>query len=186
MKIRFVLSALLIFGMSFGALAQDEGNVARSMFTTAVEDREPVDSVDKVPADQSTVYYYTDLRNLTDETVTHRWSYRGEVMAEVSFDVGGPRWRVWSSKNLRPTWTGQWTVAVVDGAGNELATNALIVGEEGSEAPASDGTMEEQGGDEPPTENGDAEQPAADEPKSENSGEPAADESASENGGAAE
>jgi len=154
MKTRFVISALLMLGVSFGAVAQDDGSVARSMFTTAVENREPVDSVDTVPADTSTVYYYTDLRNMTDKTVTHRWTYKGQVMAEVPFNVGGPRWRVWSSKNLQPIWTGQWTVTVVDGAGNELVTDTLTVGG-GVEAPAA----EEKAAEPAPAEGESAEQP---------------------------
>jgi hypothetical protein len=35
-------------------------------------------------------------------------------MAEVEFAVNGPRWRVWSSKNLWPTWLGKWTVEVLN------------------------------------------------------------------------
>ena len=42
----------------------------------------------------------------------------GQVMAEVKFRVGGgPRWRVHSSKNLLPEWTGKWTVVVLDESG---------------------------------------------------------------------
>ena len=35
-------------------------------------------------------------------------------MAEVDFNVNGPRWRVWSAKNLWPTWLGEWTVEVLN------------------------------------------------------------------------
>lgn len=143
MKQSVAVAAVLACALASGAVAQD-GSVARSMFTTAVEEREPVDSIDKAPAGTSTVYYYTDLRDFADQTITHRWSYRGEVMAEVPFNVGGPRWRVWSSKNLQPTWTGQWTVTVLDGEGNELTTNALIVGEDAEAAPAVETTAHSQ------------------------------------------
>jgi hypothetical protein len=34
-------------------------------------------------------------------------------MADVVFDIKGPRWRVWSSKNLWHTWTGKWIVEVL-------------------------------------------------------------------------
>ena len=34
-------------------------------------------------------------------------------MADIVFDVEGPRWRVWSSKNLWHTWLGKWTVQVL-------------------------------------------------------------------------
>ena len=61
--------------------------------------------------------------------MTHRWIYFGDVMAEVSFYVGGDRWRVWSSKNLLPEWRGDWNVVVLDDAGNVLHEDTLIYGE---------------------------------------------------------
>ncbi|WP_170165000.1 DUF2914 domain-containing protein [Inmirania thermothiophila] len=103
------------------AAAQAGGAVARAVFTTGITGREPVDRVVELPNDQRRVYYFTELVGLAGQTVTHRWEYGGRVMAEVAFRVGGPRWRVWSSKNLLPQWTGEWRVAVVDEAGRVLA-----------------------------------------------------------------
>ena len=45
---------------------------------------------------------------------THRWTYNGEVKASVEFNVRGPRWRVYSSKNMTPEWTADWTVDVLE------------------------------------------------------------------------
>lgn len=147
MKTRLVFSALLMLAASSGAVAQESGSVARSMFTTEIDNREPANTVDTIPGGTEKVYFYTDLRNFTDQTVTHRWTYKGEVMAEVPFNVRGPRWRVWSSKALQPIWTGDWNVTVVDGNGNELVSkNLTFGGETAAAAPA------------------DAEAPAAEEP----------------------
>jgi hypothetical protein len=96
------------------------GSVARAQFTTAVVEREPTDALDVVGTDLSKVYFFTELMDLEGRTVTHRWSHEGALAAEVSFAVGGPRWRVHSSKNLMPDWTGSWTVYVVDDAGRVL------------------------------------------------------------------
>jgi len=94
------------------------GSVARTAFTTAIEDREPVDNLVRVPNTIDRIYFFSDLRGLDGEIVTHRWEYNGQVMAEVKFRVGsGARWRVYSSKNLLPEWTGKWTVVVLDEAG---------------------------------------------------------------------
>ena len=90
-------------------------NIARSTFALAVVDREPVDEVGVVSADS--VYYFTELSGLEGAMIRHRWLYQGEVMADVEFHVGGPRWRVWSKKSLLPRWAGQWTVSVVDESG---------------------------------------------------------------------
>ncbi len=94
--------------------------VTRSQFTSAVRDREPVDRVDVLTNDRRRVYFFTELHGLAGQTVTHRWSWQGRVMAEIRFPVGGPRWRVWSSKNLLPAWTGTWEVSVLDGQGRVL------------------------------------------------------------------
>ncbi|MFA7620175.1 MAG: DUF2914 domain-containing protein, partial [Thiohalomonadaceae bacterium] len=77
------------------------------------------------PAGTGRIYFFTELRDMEGQTVSHRWEQDGEVMAEVPFNVGGPRWRVWSSKNIDSGATGEWSVAVVDGAGNELARKGI-------------------------------------------------------------
>jgi hypothetical protein len=102
-----------------GVEASDKpaGWVARAVFTSAIEQREPVDQLAVVPNSMREVYFFTDLRQLQGKQVTHRWEYDGEVMAEVKFKVGGPRWRVFSRKSLDPDKTGKWTVVVVDETG---------------------------------------------------------------------
>ena len=107
----------------------EAGEVARAVFSTGVENHEPVDSITSVPATVGNVYFFTELRGMQNQTVTHRWEYQGRVMAEVSFHVDGPRWRVWSSKRLLPGWSGRWTVSVVDGAGEVVATKGMDYGE---------------------------------------------------------
>lgn len=120
-------------------LAYAEGEVARSIITTSVIDREPVDDLETVPSSNDTVLFYTDLRNMQGQTIVHRWMRGDEQIADVSFDVRGPRWRIWSSKKMLPEWTGGWTVQVVNGAGEVIAEKRFTYGmaeEAGMEAPA--------------------------------------------------
>jgi len=93
------------------------------VFTTAIVDREPQDDLDSLPNDHEMVYFFTELKDLAGQQVTHRWEYNGQVMAEVSFDVGADRWRTQSSKNLQSIWLGDWTVTVVDAEENVLSTH---------------------------------------------------------------
>ncbi len=86
------IAAILIAGP---ALA--DGSVARAQFTENVVDREPTNHIRTMANDDSQVYFYTDLRDMAGQRVTHRWEYNGTVFAEIPFDVGGPRWRVWST-----------------------------------------------------------------------------------------
>lgn len=106
------------------AAAEVDGSVARAAFTTGIADHEPVDHVTRVTNDVREVDFFTDLRDLEGHTVVHRWLYHGKVMAEVPFEVKGPRWRVHSSKRLDPSWTGDWTVSVV-ADGKELSSESF-------------------------------------------------------------
>jgi hypothetical protein len=108
------------------------GEVVRSTFTTGVVNREPQDSVTQLTNDNVQVMFFTELRDMSGETITHRWEHAGAVVAEVPFDVGGPRWRVYSAKSLDPNWIGEWKVTVVDSAGHVLDQDAFTL----VEAPA--------------------------------------------------
>ncbi|MFO7602504.1 MAG: DUF2914 domain-containing protein [Gammaproteobacteria bacterium] len=117
------------------------GSVVRSAFTTAVENHEPVDNLQTLSTDENRVLYYTELRDMEGQTAVHRWEYNGEVMAEVSFNVRGPRWRVWSSKTFVPGWTGDWKVSVLNGAGEVIAEDMLsytAAADPAIQAPAAD------------------------------------------------
>ncbi len=119
MKKRYTLLALLMLLSPLQNLIA--GEVVRAQFTSAIEAREPVDEITVLGNNVNKVYFFSELRDLQGETITHRWIYAGKVMAEISFNVGGPRWRVNSSKTLLPGWTGKWSVVVVDGAGAALS-----------------------------------------------------------------
>lgn len=102
-------------------------NVARVVFTTGIEDREPVDELAELRADAGQVYFFTELRGLEGRTVSHRWEYEGRVVADVPFEVGGPRWRVYSVKTMAPELVGTWTVMVVDESGWPVDAGVLEV-----------------------------------------------------------
>jgi len=103
------------------SVTSQAGRVARAIFTTAIIDREPVDTLEILSTDINRVFFFTDLRGLDGQIVTHRWEFDGQIMAEITFRVGsGARWRVYSSKNLLPEWTGTWTVAVNNASGETL------------------------------------------------------------------
>ena len=110
--------------------------VARATFTSAIDNREPVDEITNLADDANKIYYFTEISGLKGQTITHRWEQNGEVQANVTFDVGGNRWRIWSSKNLQPELTGEWQVMVVDEANNVLSQNSFNYGEATTQAPA--------------------------------------------------
>jgi Protein of unknown function (DUF2914) len=95
-------------------------HVARAFFTSNVQNREPADTITSLSNDKNKIYFFSELTGLGGQTVTHRWEYQGKTMGEIKFNVGGPRWRVWSSKTLLPQWTGEWRVSIIDGSGNKV------------------------------------------------------------------
>ena len=96
-----------LYAAGTDAAGKPRGWVERAIFTSAVEKREPVDQLAVVPNTKREVYFFSDLRHLQGRQVTHRWEYKGQVMAEVTFKIGGPRWRVFSRKSLDPDQTGK-------------------------------------------------------------------------------
>jgi len=119
------LAALMITIPAFAEETDFMGSIARSAFTTQVVDREPMDEIVSATNDVHTIYYFSEVQGMSGQQVRHRWLYEGEVKAEVSFDVGGPRWRVWSSKSMLAGWTGEWTVQVIDENGQVLAEDNM-------------------------------------------------------------
>lgn len=103
-----------------GAPTAANDHVARAVFTDGVHDREPADTITTLGNDKNQIYFFTDLRDLAGQTVIHRWEFQGKTVDEVKFNVGGPRWRVWSSKTLRPQSTGDWRVEIIGGDGKTL------------------------------------------------------------------
>ncbi len=101
------------------------GSVTRSIFTTQVTEHEPIDKIETLTVNHNSVFYFTELRDMSGQTAIHRWEYNGNVMAETKFNITGPRWRVWSSKNLLPSWTGEWKVSVLNGVGDIISEDVF-------------------------------------------------------------
>jgi hypothetical protein len=93
------------------------GSLASAVFTTAVVDGNATDYRSEINSSVSKVFFVTVLDSLAGQTVTHRWKYKGKVMATAKFDVKRDREKVWSSNAMKPEWTGEWRVEVVNGSG---------------------------------------------------------------------
>ncbi len=105
------------------------GTVARSVFTTLVDNREPVDKVQQVPQEKNDIIYFTELRDMSGQTAKHRWEFKGKIISEVKFNVRGPRWRVWSKKSFVPGWSGDWKVSVINGVGEVISEEVIAYAE---------------------------------------------------------
>ena len=124
------------------------GSVVRSAFTRDIGEREPMENLQKLTNDNGQVKFFTELRDMSGQTAIHRWEFEGKVVAEIEFNVKGPRWRVWSSKSFSPQWTGDWKVSVVNGAGEiisekNLSYEVALATQEGTMTAPSVATTEE-------------------------------------------
>ena len=99
------------------------GEISRALFTTGIDNREPVGIVDNIDSTAiNSISFFTEITNMSGQTVTHQWTHLDKIMFEKTFEVKAERWRVWTSKTLIPNWTGTWTVNVLD-AERELLTS---------------------------------------------------------------
>ena len=104
----FFIAALAISSSGFA------GQVSRALFTIGVDNHEPVIMVDSIDSSSYTSISFFTLNDLSGQNITHQWTYNDKVMFEKTFAVKAARWRVWTSKTLAPSWTGTWTVNVLD------------------------------------------------------------------------
>lgn len=100
-------------------------SVTQAQFTTAINNREPADDITTLDNSHTQVFFFSVLKNAAGQTITHRWEYNGQTMAEVKFEPKADHWRMWSSKTLLPSQTGAWTVEVLDTHGNVLAKKSF-------------------------------------------------------------
>ena len=120
-----IKSLLICAALTFSANGI-AGEVSRAIFTIGVDNREPIIQVDTIDsASYTSISFFTELTDLSGHNVTHQWTFDDKVMFEKTFEVKGPRWRVWTSKTLIPSWTGSWTVNVLDDDRTVLASQSF-------------------------------------------------------------
>jgi len=131
---RVVLGLLIVVLGGAGALAQDDAAPALEVVEMGFgngydrEARALIGEQAEFPAETGTVYCRTRIVGAAEPTsVTHVWYRDGKTVAHVELTVGSPDWRTVSSKQLLPSWTGDWEVRVLDEAGNLLRAEAFVV-----------------------------------------------------------
>jgi len=73
-------------------------NITRSILTSGIRDLEPIDSIVLLNKGKNgKLYYFTELNNLHDQKITHKWIQGEKILAEKTLYVNGNYWRAWSS-----------------------------------------------------------------------------------------
>jgi hypothetical protein len=118
------LVCMVVFWVGFSyAGAAMALEVSDAVITTAIVEREPVDSVDVFPVQNGKLYCFTRITGADEPTyVYHLWYREGQLMSRVELAVNTSSWRTWSAKNLLEDWPGKWRVEIQDVAGKVLQT----------------------------------------------------------------
>lgn len=129
MSLKKMTPVLLLAGLFPVALAaQQESSVqVEVVIATSVEDREPVGGGTTFPADVGTLTAWTRVTGAANTTIEHVWRF-GDNERVISVNIGGSPWRTWTTKNIPPEWTGEWTLEVRTSGGQVLSTATFTVG----------------------------------------------------------
>lgn len=108
-----------------GTATNDPGSVENATFTSGIDNGAPVDFRQEFDANTRVIYFYTEVVGLPGQTVTHRWKREGKVVREVAFPVKSARQAIWSKSQMKPEWTGDWTVEVVNERGEVIGEQSF-------------------------------------------------------------
>lgn len=104
-----------------------EGEITRALFTSAVQNREPIDQLNVLSELISEAFFFTEFRGFQGHTLTHQWSHNNKVSHSIPFVIKGKRWRVFSSKTFTAgaKQEGTWVVKVLDEEGTVLSETSI-------------------------------------------------------------
>lgn len=114
------LAVLPAIGYTNGATAF---TVGRLVVAGGIENHEPVNVSEKLPASAGTAYCFLEAKSVAQDTDAVFIWYRGDdTVARVSVPLGqGNRWRTYSSINTGGI-PGDWRVELQDNEGNVMGT----------------------------------------------------------------
>lgn len=123
----FIITVITTSHSILAEPTQTEGSISRSLFTSAVQDHEPIDKLTVLSELISEAFFFTEFRNYQGHTLSHQWSHNGIISHTIPFAVNGKRWRVHSSKSFRTgaKQEGTWVVKVLDEDGTVLSENSI-------------------------------------------------------------
>jgi hypothetical protein len=110
--------------------------VVQAQFTTGIVNQRPINSIQAVFSMRGrvysldgrpvhTLYYFTEIRGMRGEIVTHRWERNNQLVMETPFKVSGDPWLIYSHQDLAPGIEGNWRVVVTDAQGDVIKTDSF-------------------------------------------------------------
>jgi hypothetical protein len=110
MRKLFLIILTVILTASF-AVAQTKVN--RIILTSGIENKEPLAPVTNIIEGTENLVCFTEIQSNEYPTeITHIWIHNQNIEAEVKLNVGSPKWRTYSTKNIPLGKTGAWKVEI--------------------------------------------------------------------------
>ncbi|UCF92220.1 MAG: DUF2914 domain-containing protein [Desulfobacterales bacterium] len=138
MRQRTIIFIFLIYGFSIcipGAIfCQSEPEtetvakaetltLVKAMVCEKLNGREPVNPAIVFAFSLGKIYCFTDFEPVPEKTlIYHNWFRRDNLSAKVPLSLSPPRWKTYSSIQLRERDRGPWRVEITDAEGNILQT----------------------------------------------------------------
>ena len=108
----------------------DHPEVVRAQLSHAIEEREPVDSIDAIQlrsGESKSIHFYLHLKNLQGKNIRINWYHDGKLDSKLALQVHNNNWRTHASKQLDHRRLGSWRVELIDESGNLLAARSFTV-----------------------------------------------------------
>ena len=108
----------------------DHPEVVRAQLSHAIEEREPVDSIDAIqlrPGESQPIHFYLHLKNLQGKNIRINWYHDDKLDSQLALQVHNNNWRTHASKQLDHRRLGPWRVELIDESENLLAMRNFTV-----------------------------------------------------------
>lgn len=136
MHTSFILTALLtVLGTEHVSEAQAPSKLVSSSLSvqemvvaTGIERLKPIGVAESFPSTVGKLFCFTKITGAKGETsVRHLWFYGDRLVQVVSLPVKWINWRTYSSRTIRPEWTGSWRVDITAEDGTLLKSVGFTI-----------------------------------------------------------
>ncbi len=107
-----------------------EPGVKRFLLPGSVSNKEPLGELNDISFNAegiAVVWTYSEVVNKRGSRLNYVWLHEGSQVATVKVDIGGNRWRSYSSKVINQSMSGSWRVELHDGEGRLLASADFLL-----------------------------------------------------------
>jgi hypothetical protein len=108
-----IIIAFTAFMLLTGVAISSDSRIKRAQFTTSVQQREPVDNINKIETSYRTLTFFSEIVNCKGCKVYHQWWFQGEKKYEKKGSISSNRYRWWTKKRVQASNPGTWTVKVL-------------------------------------------------------------------------